>query len=151
MDDICNNVAFSTFNRFTDLASEHVQAMKTPLLRQKTDYVGNTDSLLCIIYWLFTPILVMTSTLLNHDALRAGFLSLGYPLIGVNMLIVYSASRHTSTPIKTILWTCLALFAAGLLLEDIHEAFEYLTYAASLGLVVTHLVNIRFYLTHHVH
>lgn len=125
--------------------------MKTAFLRQKADYVGITGSVLCIVHCLITPVLVMTSTLLNHDTLRVGFLSLDYLFIGVNMLAVYSASRHTSTPIKAMLWTCLALFATGLLLEDVHKGFEYLAYIASLSLVVTHFANIRYCRTHHVH
>ncbi|MBC3787928.1 MerC domain-containing protein [Spirosoma utsteinense] len=125
--------------------------MKTALLRQKADYVGITGSLLCIVHCLVTPVLVMTSTLLKHDTLRVGFLSLDYLFIGINILAVRSASRHTSMPIKTMLWTCLALFSAGLLLEDIHEGFEYLAYIASLSLVITHLANIRYCRTHHIH
>ena len=125
--------------------------MKTTLLRQKADYVGITGSILCIIHCLVTPLLVMTSTLLNHDTLRVGFLSLDYVFIGVNIVAVWSAARHTSRTIAMALWCFLALFTACLLLEDIHKAFEFGAYAASLGLVITHLTNIRHCRTHHVH
>lgn len=129
----------------------HFQLMKTALLRQKADYVGITGSILCIIHCLVTPLLVMTSTLLNHDTLRIGFLSLDYLFIGVNIVAVWSASRHTSRRIAIALWSFLILFATGLLLEDVHEGFAYLAYAASLGLVITHLTNIRYCRTHHAH
>lgn len=125
--------------------------MKTALLRQKADYVGITGSVLCIIHCLITPILVMSSTLLNHDTIRVGFLSLDYLFIGVNIIAVWSASRHTSRRIGIALWSFLLLFALGLLFEDVHEAFKYLAYAASLGLVTTHLANIRYCRTHHAH
>ena len=125
--------------------------MKTVLLRQKADYVGITGSVLCIIHCLATPLVVMSSTLLHHDAIRVGFLSLDCLFIGVNVIAVWSASRHTSPIIGIALWGLLALFAAGLLLEDVHQGFEYIAYAASLGLVVTHLANIRYCRTHHVH
>ena len=125
--------------------------MKTALLRQRADYIGITGSVACIIHCLFAPIVVMTSTLLNHDTLRVGFLSLDYLFIGVNIVAVRSASQHTSRRIAIALWCCLALFAAGLLLEDRHQGFSYLAYAASLGLVITHIANIWHCRTHHAH
>ena len=125
--------------------------MKTALLRQKADYVGITGSILCIVHCLATPIVVMSSTLINHNAIRVGFLSLDYLFIGVNIVAVWSATRHTSRTLGIALWTFLALFAAGLLLEDIHAWFEYLAYAASLGLVITHVANISYCRTHHAH
>lgn len=125
--------------------------MKIALLRQRADYVGITGSVLCIIHCLVTPVMVMSSTLLSHDAIRVGFLSLDYGFIGTNIVAVWSATRHTSPTIGIALWSFLALFAAGLLLEDVHPSFEYVAYAASLGLVVTHLANILYCRTHHVH
>lgn len=125
--------------------------MITIILRQKADYVGIAGSVLCIIHCLATPVLVMTSALLNHDTIRVGFLSLDYLFIAVNIAAVWLASRHTTRLIKTALWTCLWLFAAGLLLEGVHPAFEYLTYAASLGLVSTHFANIQHCRTQPVH
>lgn len=124
--------------------------MKITLLRQKADYIGITGSVLCLIHCLITPVLVLTSTLLNHDTLRVGFLSLDYLFIGINIVAVWSASRHTSQLIRLALWSFLVLFALGLWLEDI-PGFDYVAYAASLGLVITHLANIRYCRTHHVH
>lgn len=125
--------------------------MSTSLLRNRADLIGMTGSVLCIIHCLVTPVLVMTSTLLRDETLRTGFLSLDYVFIGVNIIAVWSASRHTSVPIKVALWGFLALFAAGLLLEDISEWFEYGAYVASVGLVLTHLANIRYCRLHHNH
>lgn len=125
--------------------------MKTALLKQNADYVGIAGSILCLIHCLITPVLVMTSTLLNHDALRTGFLSLDYVFIGVNIIAVWSASRHTSLSIRAALWSFLALFAVGLLFEDAHRGMAYTAYAASLGLAITHVANIRYCRTHHTH
>jgi hypothetical protein len=131
--------------------NQHIDCMDAPLLRHRADYLGITGSVLCIIHCLITPILVMTSTLLNHDTLRVGFLSLDYLFIAINIGAVWSASRHTSRPIRLALWGFLCLFAVGLLLEDLDEGFEYLAYAASAGLVAGHLLNIRYCRTHHAH
>jgi hypothetical protein len=131
--------------------NQHIARMDAPLLRHRADYLGITGSVLCIIHCLITPVLVITSTLLNHDALRVGFLSLDYLFIGINIVAVWSASRHASRLIRLALWGFLSLFAVGLLLEDLHESFEYLAYAASAGLVAGHLLNIRYCRTHHAH
>lgn len=125
--------------------------MKHVLRQSRADYLGITGSVLCIIHCLITPVLVMTSTLLTHNTLRVGFLSLDYVFILINIGAVWSASRHASAHIRVALWAFLSLFAVGLLLEDVHEGFEYVAYAASLGLLITHLTNIQQYRAHHVH
>ncbi|MEZ0484882.1 MerC domain-containing protein [Fibrella aquatica] len=125
--------------------------LKSLPAHSKADYIGITGSVLCIIHCLITPILVMTSTLLNHDSLRIGFLSLDYLFIAINIVAVWSATRHTSRPIRLALWSLLTLFATGLLLEDLDPRFEYMAYAASLGLVISHLANIRYCRNHHAH
>ncbi len=125
--------------------------MKTALLRQRADYVGITGSILCLIHCLAAPIMVMSSTLLNHESFRVGFLNLDYLFIGVNIVAVWSASRHTSRKIALTLWSFLALFAAGLLLENVYYGFAYVAYSASLGLIITHLANIRYCRSHHLH
>lgn len=123
--------------------------MKQAFSQSRADYLGITGSVLCIIHCLITPLLVITSTLLTHNSLRVGFLSLDYLFILINIGAVWSASRQASTRIRGALWAFLSLFAIGLLLEDIHEGFEYVAYAASLGLVITHLINIRQCRAHH--
>ncbi|GAB3221269.1 MerC domain-containing protein [Spirosoma arcticum] len=125
--------------------------MKTALIREKADYIGITGSVLCLIHCLITPIVLMSSALVDYDAIRVGFLGLDYFFVGINIVAVWSVSRHTSYIIGIALWSFLALFAAGVLLEDVHEWFEYVAYVASLGLVVTHIANIRYCRTHHVH
>ncbi|MFD2570054.1 MerC domain-containing protein [Spirosoma soli] len=126
--------------------------MKTDLLSRKADYIGITGSVLCIIHCLVTPVLLMTTTVLQDEKLRFGYLSLDYVFIIVNILAVYSATRHYASPIvKKSLWGFLALFTAALLLEEASPVFEYLAYIASAGLVMTHLVNIRQHRLNHAH
>jgi hypothetical protein len=126
--------------------------MKTDLLSRKADYIGITGSILCIIHCLVTPILLMTTTLLQDDKLRVGYLSLDYIFIAINILAVYSATRHYASPIvKKGLWGFLSVFAAAILLEDMSPAFQYVAYVASAGLVMTHLLNIRQHRLSHVH
>ena len=126
--------------------------MKLNVVDKKADYIGIIGSILCLIHCLAAPVVVMTSAMLRDDTLRAGFLSLDYIFIAVNIVAVYFATRHyASTLVRTALWGFLALFTVGLLLEDVSPVFEYLAYAASLGLVTSHLVNLRQHRFAHSH
>lgn len=124
--------------------------MKTDLLSRKADYVGITGSVLCLIHCLLTPVLLMTTAVMRDDHLRVGFLSLDYVFIGINIVAVYFATRSgVSMAVKRALWGFLFLFTTAILLEDVNEAFQLLGYAASAGLIVTHLVNIRQHRRHY--
>ncbi|MRS59986.1 MerC domain-containing protein [Larkinella terrae] len=126
--------------------------MKLEVLNRKADYIGISGSVLCIIHCMITPILLVSSSFLTNDTVRFGYLSLDYVFIGVNIVAVYFATRHFTTPaIKAGLWFFLSVFAVAILLEEVSETFEYLGYAASLGLVLTHLINIRFHRLRHSH
>ncbi|NEU66866.1 MerC domain-containing protein [Spirosoma agri] len=126
--------------------------MKTEILSRKADYIGITGSVLCIIHCLITPILLMSTALLQDDHLRFGYLSLDYVFIGVNIVAVYFATRHYALPIvKKALWSFLGLFAIAIVLEDVNPIFEYIGYVASAGLVITHLTNIRQHRLQHAH
>jgi hypothetical protein len=126
--------------------------MKLEVLNGKADYIGISGSVLCIIHCLITPVLLVSSSFLTNDTVRVGFLSLDYIFIGINILAVYFATRHFTTPvIKISLWFFLTVFAVAILLEDVSETFEYIAYAASLGLVLTHLTNIRLHRLRHLH
>lgn len=126
--------------------------MKTDSLSRKADYIGITGSVLCIIHCLITPILLLTSSVLQNSTVRVGYLSLDYVFIGVNIIAVYFATRHYApSAIKRSLWGFLSLFTVALLLEETAPIFEYLAYTASAGLVITHLLNIRQHRMNHAH
>ncbi|WP_345269589.1 MerC domain-containing protein [Nibrella viscosa] len=126
--------------------------MKLTNFSRKADVVGITGSVLCILHCLTTPILLMTSALVANETVRVGYLSLDYLFIGINIAAVYHATRHnTSALIKASLWFFLGLFAVSLLLEEVNPVFEYVAYAASAGLVFSHLYNIRYSRTAHAH
>ena len=126
--------------------------MKTESTTNKADYVGITGSVLCLIHCIGTPFLMVGSALSPHNHLTLGFLSLDYLFIGVNTVAVFLATRHYAQPaIKRALWGFLLLFAGSLLLEHTVAFFHYVGYAASAGLVITHLINIRQHRLHHTH
>ena len=125
--------------------------MKSSLTSHKADYVGITGSVLCLIHCLITPILLVTSTLLKNEFVRTSYLSLDYVFIAINIVAVYTATRHAPAKIQTSLWGFLTLFALCIILEDVNPVFEYAAYVASLGLVGSHLYNIWYCRMRHAH
>ncbi|GAB4040379.1 MerC domain-containing protein [Spirosoma gilvum] len=126
--------------------------MKTDILSRKADYIGITGSVLCIIHCMITPIMLLTTSLMQNSTLRVSYLSLDYVFIGVNIVAVYFATRHYAPPvIKWGLWSFLSLFSIALLLEETAPVFEYIAYLASAGLVITHFLNIRQHRLNHAH
>jgi hypothetical protein len=127
--------------------------MKPDLTNHKADYVGITGSVLCLIHCLATPVLLLTSAVLQQNvALLASWHSLDYVFIGINIVAVYQATRHATVPgIRRGLWGFLALFAVALLLEDRVVGIVYVGYVASFGLIGLHLANIRSCQTRHSH
>ncbi len=124
--------------------------MKAKLLRSRADYIGITGSLLCLIHCLITPVLLLKATLVRHNSLRISYLSLDYIFIGVNIVAVYFATRQNTTQlIRICLWSFLCLFTTSILLEEVGPVFEYGAYVASLGLVMTHVANLRYAHSHH--
>ena len=125
--------------------------MKRNLTSHKADYIGITGSVLCLIHCLITPILLVTSTLLKDEFVRTSYLILDYVFIVINIVAVYTATRHAPASIRTSLWGFLTLFAICILLEEVSPVFEYAAYVASLGLVGSHLYNIWYCRMRHAH
>lgn len=126
--------------------------MKSEEAHNKADYIGITGSLLCLVHCLATPVLLMTTNFLKDELVRSSFLSLDYLFIGINIIAVYYATRHTpSNLIRVSLWGFLVLFSITIALEDVNPIFEYAGYLASIGLVTTHLFNIRTCRLQHAH
>ena len=126
--------------------------MKTDSLSRKADYIGITGSVLCIIHCMVTPVLLLTTSLLQDSTFRIGYLSLDYIFIGVNIVAVYLATRHHApVRIKWSLWGFLFLFSLALLLENRAPVFTYIAYIGSAGLVISHLLNIRQHRLTHTH
>ena len=126
--------------------------MKPDFLSRKADVIGITGSVLCIIHCMVTPVLLMTTAAFQDSTLRIGFLSLDYVFISINIVAVYFATRHHTSPvIRKALWSFMSLFTIALLLEDVDPIFRYASYVASAGLVITHLINIRQHRLSHQH
>ena len=67
-----------------------------------------------------------------------------YFFIALAGVAVYFSSRKTpSYYLKTGMWLCVIIFAAALLSHEISVYAQYVSIAASVGLMVLHYINIR--------
>lgn len=111
------------------------------------DYLGIAGSGICLIHCLFTPILIflkpyLQDTLLNGVPDEHHYWD--YAFLLISFIAVFSATQHTnSKKITKWFWVFFSLFAIAILFEDDFKYLPFLGYAASIGLIITHFVNIK--------
>lgn len=114
--------------------------------RTKSDYWGIIGSTLCALHCAFTPFIV--AALSAAQTAEEEWAWLDYVFIGLCLWAVFHSAKHTnSKKIKIGLWAAWAIFATGILLEDVFESMNYIAYAGSVALVVLHILNIRHFKT----
>ena len=113
--------------------------------KTKSDYLGIVSSTLCALHCAFTPFFI--AALSAVKTAENSFAWLDYVFVALCLWAVYHASKHSSSKlIKMGLWAAWAVFAIGIVFEDAAEGMVYMGYAGSLGLVVLHIFNIRYFM-----
>ena len=108
----------------------------------KSDYLGIIGSTLCALHCAFTPFIV--AALSAVKTVEASWEWLDYVFIALCFWAVFHSTKHSnSKKIRMGLWAAWAVFATGILLEDVAEGMNYLAYTGSAALVVLHILNIR--------
>ncbi|MDW7691435.1 MerC domain-containing protein [Flammeovirgaceae bacterium SG7u.111] len=119
--------------------------MKERLLKY-ADLIGISGSVLCLIHCLAVPIIALFSAGLTSAHQHLG---VGNDIIFmfVCLVAVYFAVRTAaSSSIKIALWVFMGTFFISMSLgRNFHELewMEYLAHISTLGLIITHIVNIK--------
>jgi hypothetical protein len=112
--------------------------MSSLRLRLLADYGGALSAGLCLVHCVAGPLLLawwgQQPDTDNGD--------LFFLLLSVGLAIP-ATWRLSSWRLRGALWIGLALFAATVLLADRYPLLEYAQYAVSVGLIGTHLLNLR--------
>lgn len=121
------------------------------------DQIGFTGSLFCLIHCILTSGIIVVSSAVSHIDEHAhhshvldfwGYLDIS--MIIISGLAVYFAVRKTHSDfLKKSMWIFYLLYAVSMLVKYIgYEPMwlALLSYAASFGLIISHLVNLK--LTH---
>lgn len=111
-----------------------LQRSKTP----KSDILGISASLLCVLHCLSLPVLASAGNAYMYSGFgqRHG---LDYLFILFGFAAVFFSSRKSSNfPIKLGLWLVISIFSLSILLHDSWPGMIYVSTVASLGLIVLH-------------
>lgn len=115
--------------------------MKALLVRQAADYGGVLNAVLCGVHCAAGPLLFAWWGARAPGAAAAQWEPLFLVLSGV--LVALATWRRSSNKLRLALWGLFGLFAASALLAERWPGLEYVQYAASAGLLGTHLLNQR--------
>jgi sensor histidine kinase YesM len=118
--------------------------MKQRLINFKSDYLGIISAGLCLIHCILLPILFAVQAIdFEHDV--EGSFKWDYIFLIVSFYAVYHSAKHSHLVlIRTLFWATFSILSLCILLESISEIFEYLIILTSVGLVVLHLINLRY-------
>ncbi|WP_341227269.1 MerC domain-containing protein [uncultured Arcticibacterium sp.] len=108
-------------------------------LKNKQDYIGIASASLCVIHCLFTPVLILIASNFSwwHEV--------AYFFLLISFISAFQANKPSSS--KTALWfiwSSLILLTLSIIFEDYHHSLHKLGYVASLGLIIGHIINIRY-------
>lgn len=122
--------------------------MNTSILSKRSDLLGVLASGLCAVHCAVTPLLFVVPPLLgeaDHRHAPGPWALLDYSFLLVSGLAVWYSTRKTDSPItRWVFWMAWGCFALGLLFEASDGLpGEWLKYAGSLALIITHVVNFR--------
>ncbi len=110
---------------------------------KQADLLGVVSAVLCLVHCIAVPVLLVLGVL--SEGLWAHTAFLDYIFIGLALMAVYFATRNheTTRRVRIGLWSSTALFSLAILLHDWFAFALYLSVAASIALVVFHVLNYR--------
>ena len=121
----------------------HIIKMK----RNFYDYLGITGSGLCLIHCLAMPVLFFIQNSFAKDFLKGLDLEnvyLDYLFVLLCFCAVIVVTKNcNSRKINFSFWLFFLLFSISVLFEEDFEYLNFLGYIASLGLIITHIININ--------
>ena len=122
--------------------------MKANLLKYFYDYLGIAGSGMCLIHCLAMPVLFFIQNSFAKDLLKNWDLEniyLDYLFVLLCFFAIFSVTQYTNSwKINTSFWVCFTLFTISILFEEDFKYLDFLGYGASLGLIITHIINIKY-------
>ncbi|MDQ3191365.1 MAG: MerC domain-containing protein [Bacteroidota bacterium] len=114
----------------------------------KSDIVGILSSGLCLVHCLALPAAFICLGDSCASDSHAGF-NYDYLFLSFAVVAVFFTSRKTNSLfIKFSLWTFLLICTLGIVFHDYSPFIKYIIYLGSAGLIISHVLNIR-YNKHH--
>jgi hypothetical protein len=109
------------------------------IMPKKSDIVGVLSASLCIVHCFFTPLLLLMFAAFKW------FHAISYIFLFISFVSAFEATKHSENlKILTLIWGSFVLFAIAILFEDDFAFLHTLSYVASFGLIIGHILNIRY-------
>ena len=103
------------------------------------DYIGIASASLCVVHCVLTPFLIFFFT--N----TVWWEKFSYFFLSLSFISAFQATKHSKNrKVLSLIWCSFALLAIGILFEEDFPKLEILNYLASLGLIIGHILNIKY-------
>lgn len=125
---------------------------------QKPDFVGISASFLCMVHCAVYPLIVSLGVFVRtssdspryfgtkYQHIHSGWYWLDYIFVALAIWAVFNATKNTHSDfIKIGLWASLTVFSFSILLHHQFEGMFFLSFSASLLLVIFHILNLKSY------
>ena len=107
----------------------------------KSDIVGIIASSICIVHCVLTPLIAV----LFSKIVKEKYELLNYVFLIISLISVIISIKTTKNELlKGLLLFFWIQLSVGLVLEDKNIIFSILMYFSALGLIVTHILNIKY-------
>ena len=127
--------------------------MKNVLSSIHSDRLGILSAGICLIHCILTPLLFGTyiqtegfgGKLMNqaHQFAHSGF-QVDYVFLAIGLVAVMLSSRHTAHKwIKALMWGSYGILLLSVISNHSSGIFFWSLYAASLSLIVAHIINLH--------
>lgn len=122
--------------------------MKASLSKFFYDYLGIASSGLCLIHCISTPLLIFIRQYYHQISPKISPNENDFYWDYLFVFICFTAIFFTtqnidSRKIQTSFWGFFTLFAIAILFEDDFENLQFMGYFSSIGLIITHFINIK--------
>lgn len=116
------------------------------LSMSKSDLIGISSSILCLLHCLAFPLILSAGYLFNYS-ISGHWHGLDYLFVLLGMVAAWASARRTSIPaLKLAFWITIFIFSLSILFHGLWTGMIYLSVAASLVLISLHVAHWRSYL-----
>jgi hypothetical protein len=125
-----------------------LQNIKQPSM-SKSDLIGISSSILCLLHCLALPLILSMGYLFNHSV-SGHWHSLDYLFILMGTVAAWVSARRTSLPaLKLAFWIAIFIFSLSILLHDLWSGMIYLSIATSFVLIGLHIYHWKSHQKYH--
>ncbi len=121
--------------------------MKKLFYKYGYDYLGILGSGICLVHCLATPLIMLVQAYYKTEVSISSHEGIRYWdyifLITCFVAVFFTTKESTSQKISSSFWLFFFFFAIAILFEDDFKYINLLGYFASVGLIITHIINIR--------